>query len=337
MPSVADYLEVSVPAARAQWRAIRLRRPVSGGRQVDFTPVETLLCLAAGLLVNRRRYGGKSAHRAEEPLPTLARLFARSNGSLLAKMANLEGSWPNGAKHEVEVAATLLADPERLVAVYRLLLRAARAEGLTTDDLPDFLGLEPEDTAFVLLGQEELSHGEIESDVAPLVGTWAEKRPDVATVTTEKLLVAAVRVGQHQFATKVLRNHGHRCAFCGLRVDIDGGRAPRMLVASHIKPWAKSTASERLDVRNGLAACPTHDAAFDTGLLTVNGGLRIHVKPELRRQVKENAVVAAAFGSPPLAEKLLLPDGSITPAERYLAYHHANIYRLDLGWAGKST
>ncbi|WP_407664684.1 HNH endonuclease [Micromonospora tarensis] len=33
-----------------------------------------------------------------------------------------------------------------------------------------------------------------------------------------------------------------------------------MLVASHIKPWRVSTHAERLDPRNGLAACPTHDA-----------------------------------------------------------------------------
>ena len=29
-----------------------------------------------------------------------------------------------------------------------------------------------------------------------------------------------------------------------------------MLVAGHIKPWKDSTSAERLDLRNGLAACP---------------------------------------------------------------------------------
>ena len=32
-----------------------------------------------------------------------------------------------------------------------------------------------------------------------------------------------------------------------------------------------STSAERLDPRNGLAACPAHDVAFDTGKITVNG------------------------------------------------------------------
>jgi predicted restriction endonuclease len=39
-----------------------------------------------------------------------------------------------------------------------------------------------------------------------------------------------------------------------------------MLVAGHIKPWKDSTSAERMDLRNGLAACLSHDLAFDTGL-----------------------------------------------------------------------
>ena len=36
-----------------------------------------------------------------------------------------------------------------------------------------------------------------------------------------------------------------------------------MLLAGHIKPWKDSTSSERLDLTNGLAACPSHDVAFE--------------------------------------------------------------------------
>ena len=46
-----------------------------------------------------------------------------------------------------------------------------------------------------------------------------------------------------------------------------------MLLAGHIKPWRDSTHRERLDLSNGLAACPSHDVAFDTGLLTVEDDL----------------------------------------------------------------
>ncbi|WBB91398.1 hypothetical protein [Verrucosispora sp. WMMC514] len=70
MPTAADYLAITPSAARAQWRSIVVRPwAAEGRRQVAFTPVETLLCLAASLLVDRRRYGGSTAHRAEVRFP----------------------------------------------------------------------------------------------------------------------------------------------------------------------------------------------------------------------------------------------------------------------------
>src|SRR5208282_3379047 len=77
------------------------RGPVSSGRQVTFLPVETLLCLAASFLVNHRRFGGSTAHQAPEPVPSLARLFSRPPSSVLAKMANLDGSRSHGARPDV--------------------------------------------------------------------------------------------------------------------------------------------------------------------------------------------------------------------------------------------
>jgi putative restriction endonuclease len=60
--------------------------------------------------------------------------------------------------------------------------------------------------------------------------------------------------------------------FCGLNPGPFGGK--RMLLAGHVKPWKDSTSTERLDLTNGLAACPSHDVAFDTGLITVDLRLR---------------------------------------------------------------
>ena len=90
---------------------------------------------------------------------------------------------------------------------------------------------------------------------------------------TEQIILAAARVGQHVFAVNVLSNCGQRCVFCGLKPLASG--AKRMLMAGHIKPWKDSAPSERLDLRNGLAACPDHDVAFDTGLLTAGAGPRV--------------------------------------------------------------
>lgn len=51
MPGLDDYLDLTVSQARDQYRALVSRRPVSG-KQVIFSPVETLLCLAAAAITS---------------------------------------------------------------------------------------------------------------------------------------------------------------------------------------------------------------------------------------------------------------------------------------------
>ena len=91
-------------------------------------------------------------------------------------------------------------------------------------------------------------------------------------------------------------------------------------------PWKDSTPSERLDPLNGLAACPAHDVAFDTGLLSVNGGLRIHVARSLADAVQTDPLARQYYGRPPLREALFLPPGAHAPARRYLDWHRQNIF-----------
>jgi putative restriction endonuclease len=320
MLTAADYLAITPSAAREQWRSIAGRsRPSDGRRQVDFIPVETLTCLAASLVVDHRRYGGSTSHKAVEPVPSLADLFKRPNSSVLAKMANLDGSRSNGARHEVVVAARLLNDEEELSQIYRLVIQAARDVGITEEALPDFLHLEHDDGPVTFLGQDELTSGDI-------AGAVRQRLSDTIDQLTEKMLTATIRVGQHRFAREVLRNHEHQCVFCGLAVAFDGRRTPRLLLASHIKPWRDCDSRERLDVSNGLTACPTHDVAFDTGLITVTPEFRIQVRPDLERAVATNPGVSAAFGRPPLAERLLLPAGALPPQRSYLEWHRTRIY-----------
>lgn len=156
-------------------------------------------------------------------------------------------------------------------------------------------------------------------------------REQVATarrVLTEEqttyMVVTAARIGQHRFAKQVLHNCGRRCVFCGFAPSALG--AQRMLIASHIKPWRDSTPRERLDHRNGLAACPTHDVAFDTGLLTVNGGLRIQVSPKVLRAAGSVPGVNQYFSQPPLRQRILLPSDATLPEPMYLSWHRERIF-----------
>jgi putative restriction endonuclease len=319
---LADYLELTVGQAREQFQVLRARRPVAAGRQVKFLPAETLLCLAASFLINHRQYGGATAHQAPEPAPSLARLFSRPPSSVLAKMANLDGSRSHGARWDSLAGALLRENPALFSGLYRILLHAARAEGIGPAQLPDFLGLE-HGGELVLLGQEEFDISVLEAELHDQIRQHrdATSLPDTET---ERILLAAARVGQHVFARQVLANCGSSCVFCGLRPAAFG--AARMLLAGHIKPWKDSTPTERLDPRNGLAACPAHDVAFDTGMLTVNGGLRIHLARPLADAIQADPLARHYYGRPPLREAILLPEGAQAPARKYLTWHQEKVF-----------
>lgn len=326
MGSLADYVDITPAEARAQWQQIvaRAPRPLTPGfRQVPFAPVETLLSLAGMLLVNHRRYGGNTSNTAPSPVPELASLTRRTPASILAKMANLDGSRPNGARHEVETAVTLLADPVRLTAVYAVMMDAARAEGVGPGRLPDFLDL-GRTGDLRLLGQDELEGEDVEAAVEARLRRLAGRMGDTPEHITERLLVVAARVGQHRFAVDVLTNFAHRCGFCGLHPG-EALERRGLLVASHIKPWRDSTDRERLDAANGVAACPTHDRAFDAGLLWVNGGYRIHSVAALEMAARTDPGMAASFGKPPLGEQLLLPGTAEPPGSVDLAWHRVHV------------
>lgn len=320
MAGLADYLELSVGSARDQYRALLSRRPVSSGKQKDFLPVETLLCLAASNDIDPRKFGGRNIHLVPEPVPSLARLFSRSPSSVLEKMRNLNGSRPHGARFDAQAGAILRNDLPRLSHLYRVLLQAARLEDIGPQRLPDFLGLEY-GGEIVLLGQDEIDLSVLEAEVRDQLGRHA--LDSALERETERILLAAARVGQHVFARSVLANCGDRCVFCGFTPPASG---KRLLLAGHIKPWKDSAGSERLDPRNGLAACAAHDVAFDTGLLTVNGGLRIHVAPVLDEAVGTDALARQFYGRPPLRETLLLPAGAVAPARKYLDWHREKIF-----------
>jgi hypothetical protein len=230
---LADYLDLTVGQAREQFRALALRRPARGGRQVAFLPAETLLCLAASFLVHHRHFGGSTAHQAPEPVPSLARLFSRPPSSVLAKMANLDGSRAHGARWDALAGAMLRDDPARFSRVYRVLLQAARAEGIGSGRLPDFLGLEY-GGELALLGQEELDISVLEAALRDQLSRDGGDSVQ-SVLETERILLAAARVGQHVFAVQVLGQlrrpvRGLRAAARGVLGPADAAGRPYQAV-----------------------------------------------------------------------------------------------------------
>jgi hypothetical protein len=90
--------------------------------------------------------------------------------------------------------------------------------------------------------------------------------------TTRSALISA-RIGQGEFRKQLMKFWESKCAVTGIAVE-------QTLVASHIKPWADSSNSERLDPFNGLLLSANLDKLFDKGMISFDdhGRLLISLK-----------------------------------------------------------
>ncbi len=108
---------------------------------------------------------------------------------------------------------------------------------------------------------------------APLDTFVAQTGAMPRTTEAERLVVQ--RVGQDVFRAALLDFWNARCPLTGIA-------HPRLLRASHMKPWANcDTDAERLDVYNGLLLAAHLDAAFDAGLISFEMEGSLVVSPAL--------------------------------------------------------
>jgi Methylase-associated X1/HNH endonuclease len=115
-----------------------------------------------------------------------------------------------------------------------------------------------------------------------------------------------------QFRFRVLQAYEYRCGFCGL-----GARLPQ---GAHIKPVHLGGLDQ---VKNGVAACPTHHLAFDRGLILVEDDFSIRLNDVRLNEVgagdEDRDALAAG-----LRETLRLPANSdLHPSGASLAAHRA--------------
>jgi putative restriction endonuclease len=167
------------------------------------------------------------------------------------------------------------------------------------------------ETAFrVLFGADETKSVEVTSKE----GVRVVKVPTGPTIT---MAAVKVRRGQEYFRQAVLNNFGGLCGVTGLAVR-------ELLIASHILPWS-SNESERLNVRNGLSLSRLHDAAFDTGLITFDGDLRLRLSTRLKSALPQKTVAEnfAIFEG----ESLQMPKDSVLPDENFLTVHRRKVFQ----------
>ena len=100
---------------------------------------------------------------------------------------------------------------------------------------------------------------------------------DTLTETERSALIKA-RIGQGTFKKRLLKKYDGKCVVTGIDEK-------RLLVASHVKPWAVSSNDERLSPENGLLLTPTFDKLFDSGLITFSDEGKIYFSSQLSSDV----------------------------------------------------
>lgn len=127
---------------------------------------------------------------------------------------------------------------------------------------------------------------------------------------TEKDIITSIRIGQSKFR-KILLKKLHSCPFTWVN-------DPKILIASHIKPWSLSNNHERTDPSNWFIFTPTYDRLFDLWLITFSFWKELLVSCHLT----DNNI-----------NKLWLKNGNVIELlplqwrEEYLEFHQTKIFR----------
>ncbi len=150
-----------------------------------------------------------------------------------------------------------------------------------------------------------------------LVYTYGKKEATTEkTETTEKPnkrdeQLRYARIGQGQYREKLLEE----CPFCPITMIND----ERLLIASHIKPWAVSTDKERLDPKNGFMLSPLYDKLFDRGFITFSDDRCVHISNWLSPQnIRRIGITEGKF-----IQLLPLDD----QRKAYLAFHRESVFK----------
>ncbi|NWO28817.1 HNH endonuclease [Capnocytophaga sp. oral taxon 903] len=93
---------------------------------------------------------------------------------------------------------------------------------------------------------------------------------------TEKEQLISARIGQGNYRNKLI-NLWKKCAVSKCEMT-------ELLIASHIKPWRKSTNIEKLDSYNGLLLLPNYDKLFDKGLISFEDNGKIIISPLIKEE-----------------------------------------------------
>lgn len=129
--------------------------------------------------------------------------------------------------------------------------------------------------------------------------------------TSRQIEIRRARQGQGLYREKLLSE----CPFCPITMIND----ERLLIASHIKPWAVASDKERIDHKNGFMLSPLYDKLFDRGFMTFTN---------------ERKIVLSNWISPANKKRLGITDGQfvqLLPLDEerkaYLEFHRSSVFK----------
>jgi putative restriction endonuclease len=128
----------------------------------------------------------------------------------------------------------------------------------------------------VFLLWEEAEQHQFVLDVNVANGLVFQGSPVEQTLRRYIVRETKQRLHQPVFRATVLRAYETRCSVCALR-------HPELLDAAHIV--ADSQDAGIASVRNGMAMCKIHHAAFDSGILGVRPDLVVEIRADLMREI----------------------------------------------------
>ena len=127
----------------------------------------------------------------------------------------------------------------------------------------------------------------------------------------EKIQMSKARIWQWEYRKKLY----DLCPFCPITLISD----ERLLIASHIKPWAKCNNFEKTDPLNWFMLSPMFDRLFDRWFITFTDDKKIKLSPFLSNMTYSKIWISdnKTFS--------LLP---VEWRESYLKYHRENIFLI---------
>lgn len=232
-------------------------------------------------------------HQGNPLIIEIAKLLGRTPGSLAMKLTNIASLDP-----------AITESGRKGLSGSSSVDKAVWAEFQTN---PDAIGYESQLLMDTLVKQDQaidsLSSDAEADDVLP--NFFAEN-------TTAKV---QVRVRQSFFRKAILSSYEGRCCMTGLS-------DPRLLVASHIVPWAKDE-KNRLNPANGLCLSSLHDKAYDRGLITVTPDFVVKVSPQLKAQETNQFAMDYLIG---LEGKQIVLPRKFSPLREFLDYHCRELF-----------